>query len=130
MHGGEQLACIKSSATFNELLVEMTSKRLGMSCVVDDKSGLMGVFTDGDLRRLLTRCETPGKLTAGQAWRQSRRDPSDTPVRSSTVPPTTLAVDCLQVMRDSEITVLVVSVDGVRPVGIVRLQDLVRAGLG
>lgn len=130
MHGGDQLACVKSSATFNDLLVEMTSKRLGMSCVVDAKGVLMGVFTDGDLRRLLTRCETPGRLTAGEAWRQSRRDPSDTPVRSSTVLPTTLAVDCLQMMRDSEITVLVVSEDGDRPTGIVRLQDLVRAGLG
>lgn len=130
MHGGEQLACVKGAATFNELLMEMTTKRLGMSCVLDEKSELLGVFTDGDLRRLLTRCETPGKLSAGQAWRQSRRDPSDTPVRSSSVQPGTLAVDCLRIMRESEITVLVVSEDGHRPVGIVRLQDLVRAGLG
>lgn len=130
MHGGAQMASIKSSAKFNELLVEMTSKRLGMSCVVDEKGALVGVFTDGDLRRLLTRCETPGKLSAAEAWRQSRRDPSDTPVRCSTVPPTILAVECLRIMKDSEITVLVVSEDGLRPVGIVRLQDLVRAGLG
>jgi hypothetical protein len=41
-----------------------------------------------------------------------------------------LAVDCMRLMRDSEITVLVVSAEGAMPEGIVRLQDLVRAGLG
>jgi arabinose-5-phosphate isomerase len=130
MHSGPELAVIKGSATFNELLLEMTGKRLGMSCIVDDDGVLIGVFTDGDLRRLLMRVELPGKLTAAQAWRASRRDPSDVPVKCSTVLPTILAVDCLRLMRESAITVLVVSEDGDKPVGLVRLQDLVRAGLG
>ena len=52
------------------------------------------------------------------------------PVKCSTVLPTILAVDCLRLMRESAITVLVISEDGARPVGLVRLQDLVRAGLG
>lgn len=130
MHAAGQLPRVAASASFNDMLIEMTGKRLGMTCVVDEKGHLMGVFTDGDLRRLLTRCETPSKLNASQAWRQSRRDPTETPVRCSTVSPTMLAVDCLRVMRESEITVLVVSTDGLVPDGIVRLQDLVRAGLG
>ncbi|MFQ5502909.1 MAG: CBS domain-containing protein, partial [Phycisphaerae bacterium] len=54
----------------------------------------------------------------------------DPPVQCSTVPPATLAVECLRLMRDSEITVLVVSESGTTPDGIIRLQDLVRAGLG
>lgn len=130
MHTGHQMPCVPRAASFNDLLLEMTGKRLGMTCIVDEKGALIGVFTDGDLRRLLTRCETPGKLTAGEAWRLSRRDPSETPVRFSTVQPSTLAVDCLEMMRESEITVLVLSEDGTIPIGIIRLQDLVRAGLG
>jgi arabinose-5-phosphate isomerase len=130
MHAGAELPLVRQSAAFNELLLETTGKHLGMACVVDARGALIGVFTDGDLRRLLTRCETPSRLTAGEAWRQSRRDPSDPPVRCSTVRPDTLAVDCLKLMRESEITSLVVSKDGRRPSGIVRLQDLVRAGLG
>lgn len=130
MHGGGQMPCVRGSVSFNDLLLEMTGKRLGMTCIVDEKGCLVGVFTDGDLRRLLTRCETPSKLTAGEAWRLSRRDPTETPVRFSTVQPATLAVDCLQMMRESEITVLVLSEDGSIPIGIIRLQDLVRAGLG
>lgn len=130
MHAGKEMPAVNAKAPFKELLLEMTSKRLGMACIVDDKNALLGVFTDGDLRRLLTRCENPSTLTAAEAWRGSRRDPGETPVRCSTKKPTTLAVDCLQIMRESEITVLVISEDGVAPQGILRLQDLIRAGLG
>lgn len=129
MHRGGEMPCVAGSVSFNDLLLEMTGKKLGMACIVDDRRHLVGVFTDGDLRRLLTRCETPGKLTAIDAWRGSRRDPSEPPVRCSTIVAPTLAVDALRIMRESEITVLVVSEDGNVPIGIVRLQDLVRAGL-
>ena len=107
----------------------MTAKRLGMACVVQGSGELLGVFTDGDLRRLLARCEQPAKLTTGEAWRQSRRAPDEPQVRCSTIEPSMLAVECLRRMRESQITVLVVSEDGQRPAGIVRLQDLVRAGV-
>ncbi len=130
MHGGGEMPLVSGAAAFGELLVEMTGKRLGMACIVDERGALIGVITDGDLRRLLTRTETPWQFTAAEAWKQSRRDPSDPPVKCSTVLPTTLAVDCLRLMRESAITVLVVSEDGSAPVGIVRLQDLVRSGLG
>jgi arabinose-5-phosphate isomerase len=130
MHKGTELPVVEGTASFNELLLEMTGRHLGMTCVVDRQGGLIGVFTDGDLRRLLTRCEAPMRLTAAEAWLQSRRDPSEPPVRCSTVPPGILAVECLKIMRESEITSLIVSKDGRCPLGIVRLQDLVRAGLG
>jgi arabinose-5-phosphate isomerase len=130
MKKGDDLPVAPGSATFNDLLLEVTGKHLGMACIVDDKGSLVGVFTDGDLRRLLTRCESPSQLTAAEAWRQSRRDPSEPNVKCSTVKPDTLAVDCLRLMRESAITMLVVSDDGAGPVGVVRLQDLVQAGLG
>ena len=130
MHAGLELPRISGSASFKDMLLEMTGKRLGMTCVVGESGHLLGVFTDGDLRRLLTRVDALTKLTAAEAWRQSRRDPSDPPVKCSTVPPTLLAVDALRLMRESEVTVLVVSTDGRTPEGIIRLQDLVRAGLG
>ncbi len=130
MHSGNELPAVRESSTFNDLMLEMTSKHLGMACVLRDDGSLRGVFTDGDLRRLLTRRETPSRLSAGEAWRDSRRDPSDPVVKCSSVPPGLLAVECLRLMRESEITVLVVSEDGNVPMGIVRLQDIVRAGLG
>lgn len=130
MHAGNELPNVNIEAPFNDLILEVTSRHLGMACIVDDRGVLSGVFTDGDLRRLLTRCETPARLSAGAAWRLSRRDPDEPQVRCSTVSPETLAVECLRLMRESEITVLIVSDDGERPQGVVRLQDIVRAGLG
>ena len=130
MHSGDEMPLVKDAASFNDLLLEMTGKHLGMACIVDEQGALKGVFTDGDLRRLLTRYSAPGSLKAGDAWQQSRRDPDEPSVRCSTVKPATLAVECLKLMRDSEITVLVLSEDDQRPKGVIRLQDIVRAGLG
>jgi arabinose-5-phosphate isomerase len=130
MHGGDALPMVQGSATFNELLLEMTSKHLGMACVVGERQALIGVFTDGDLRRLVSRREAPWKLTAAGAWEQSRRDPSEPAVKCSTVSPDTLAVECMRIMRESAITALIVSEDGLIPIGVVRLQDAIRAGLG
>ncbi len=130
MATGDRLPVAAGAATCNKLLLEMTGKHLGMACVVGGDGELIGVFTDGDLRRLLTRCTSLSGLTAAEAWRMSRRDPADPPVKCSTVKPSVLAADCLRIMRESEITMLVVSEDGARPTGIVRLQDLMRAGIG
>ena len=130
MHTGAELPIVQTGASFNDLLLEVTGKRLGMACVVDEHGALQGVFTDGDLRRLLTRCASPGELTAGQAWQQSRRDTAEPLVKGTLVRPETLAVDCLALMRESEITMLVVSQDDRMPEGIIRLQDIVAAGLG
>lgn len=130
MHSGEELPVVKASDSFSELLMEATGKHIGMACVEGSNGKLLGVITDGDLRRLLTRCEKPWTLSAAEAWRQSRRDPTETPVQQSTVKGDTLAVECLRIMRESEITFLLVSQNGVRVDGVVRLQDLVRAGLG
>lgn len=129
MHGGAEMPQVPTTARFNDLLLEMTAKRLGMACVVEETGELLGVFTDGDLRRLLARCDRPATLSTGEAWRQSRRAPDEPQVRCSTVESSMLAVECLRRMRESQITVLVVSDDGHRPIGVVRLQDLVRAGV-
>lgn len=130
MHGGDDLPRVAEGATFSELIVEITRKHVGMACILRDDRTLLGVFTDGDLRRLLQREPQPTRLTAREAWRVSRRDPAELPVPHSSVPPATLAVECLRMMRDAQITSLVVAEGDYVPLGIVRLQDLVRAGLG
>jgi arabinose-5-phosphate isomerase len=130
MHADDSMALVQVDAGFKDLIIEMTGKRLGMACIVDTNRQLVGVFTDGDLRRLFIRHPSPGHLTAAEAWRASRRDPTETPVKCSTIPPTMLAVESLRIMRESEITVLVVSQDTHVPIGVVRMQDLVKAGIG
>jgi arabinose-5-phosphate isomerase len=129
MHHGDRLPRVASTATFNDMLLAITGGHIGMTCIVEDDGTLLGVFTDGDLRRLLQREAQPGALDARTAWRRSRRDPDDVPVAHSTIEPDALAVECLRIMRESAITSLVIARSDRVPLGIVRLQDLLQAGL-
>jgi arabinose-5-phosphate isomerase len=128
MHKGDEMPLVSGSQRVDALLLEMTRKRLGLALIVHDDGTLLGTFTDGDFRRLLERVENPRKLTAAEAHAASRRDPGGPPVPISSVPPQKLAVECLRIMRDSQITALVVTEDG-RPQGVLRLMDLIQAGL-
>ncbi len=129
MHGGADLPCVSVDAPFRDLLKELTDKHLGMACLVEADGRLFGVFTDGDLRRLIERHERPMDMAVRDAWRRSRRDPNDIPVPVSWIAPEALAVECLEVMRSSVITALVVADSRGAPVGVIRLQDLMKAGI-
>lgn len=130
MRRGDELPLVPGNRPLHDLLVEMTRKHLGLALIVEPAGRLLGTFTDGDLRRLLERAQNPLALDAAGAFRQSRRDPHDPPVKASTVSPEALAVDCLRMMRDSRITSLVVVDAADQPVGVLRLIELIDAGLG
>jgi arabinose-5-phosphate isomerase len=95
---------------------EMSSKRLGMTCVVDDRGRLAGVFTDGDLRRLFTRGANVLAMNAGDAMTPS-------PV---TISRDVLAVEALKVMETHKITAVVVVGPEQQVEGVVHLHDLWR----
>jgi arabinose-5-phosphate isomerase len=118
MHGGDAAPIVRLSTVMRDVIHEMSSKRLGMTCVVDHDGRLAGVFTDGDLRRLmLTRPPNAvHALTAGEAM---------TP-RAQTITRDMLAVEALRIMETHKITSVVV-VDAGRVVeGVVHLHDLWR----
>jgi arabinose-5-phosphate isomerase len=95
---------------------EMSSKRLGMTAVTDDTGRLVGVFTDGDLRRLMSRTADVLTLTAGDVM---TRDPI-------TIRRNVLAVEALRVMETRKITsVIVTDADGMVD-GVVQIHDLWR----
>jgi len=88
-----------------------------MTCVVDDARALVGIITDGDLRRHMEKAAGILELTAGEVMSQG-------PV---SVPPTTLAVEALNLMEQRKITSVVVVDGGTRAVaGVVHLHDLWR----
>lgn len=130
MHAGGDLPLVHDGESFAHLLLEMTRKRLGMALILQPSGAMLGTFTDGDLRRIFERVENPRQITAGEAYRRSRRSPDAPPVPISVVEPQRLAVDCLRIMRDSQITSLVIAGDDRKPLGVLRLMDLVQAGLG
>ncbi|MFL6279178.1 MAG: SIS domain-containing protein [Vicinamibacterales bacterium] len=116
MHTGDAAPVVRSTTPMPDVFHEMSSKRLGMTCVVDDERRLVGVFTDGDLRRLFTRVPNVLALTAGEAM---------TP-RPITIARNVLAVEALKVMETHKITAVVV-VDEQRYVeGVVQVHDLWR----
>ena len=102
-----------------DVIYEMSSKGLGMTCVVDAEHRLLGIITDGDLRRHMSRDRDILSLTAADVMTRG-------PV---SIPPGTLAAEALNIMEQRKITSIVV-VDGSRRVaGVVHLHELWRTGL-
>ena len=116
MHGGDQTPVVRVDTLMPEIIYEMSRKGLGMSCVVDDGGHLVGIITDGDLRRHMSN--GTNILSRHAADVMSRR-----PV---TIAPDTLATQALHVLEQRKITSLVV-VDAANVVqGVVHLHDLWR----
>jgi arabinose-5-phosphate isomerase len=129
MHTGEELPLVRADDSFEHLLVEMTRKQLGLTLICESDGSLLGTFTDGDLRRIFSRVANPRELDVRAAYTQSRRASTAPPVPISTVLGTQPAVESLRIMRESQITSLVVVDAAGRPVGLLRLMDLLDAGL-
>jgi len=110
---------VSEQATLSEALLEMTAKKLGMTCVVDPKHRLLGVFTDGDLRRAL----------------QHSIDIHTTPISSlmnqhaKTIKRGMLAAEALTLMEHHKITSLVVVDDQESPIGVLHMHALISAGV-
>jgi arabinose-5-phosphate isomerase len=117
MHAGDAVPAVGEGATLKDAILEMTRKRLGMTTVVDADGRLVGILTDGDLRRLHLRDEPIAALTAGQcATREPKRIAAED-----------LAAKALEVMERFAITSLVI-VDGQgRPAGVIHMHDILRA---
>lgn len=120
MATGEHIPVVKMDTPLRDAIMEMTSKRLGCTCVVGDNGMLEGLITDGDLRRLLQKSNDISRITAAAAMT----------VRPKTVRLGTLAIVALQEMESYNITQIIVLDQENRPVGVVHLHDLVKAGLG
>ena len=129
MHRAPDLPLVAAGDSFENLVMEMTRKRLGLALIVDGGGRLLGTFTDGDLRRVFERVAEPRALDAQAALARSRRPAAAPAVPISAIEPERLAVDCLRIMRDEQITSLVVTDGAGRPAGLLRLMDLLNAGL-
>jgi arabinose-5-phosphate isomerase len=116
MHGGEAAPIVRLSTPMPEVIHEMSSKRLGMTCVIDEGGRLAGVVTDGDLRRLMSRAVDVLALAAADAM-------TPTPV---TIPRQLLAVEALHLMEARKITSIVVVDSHGLVEGVVHLHDLWR----
>jgi arabinose-5-phosphate isomerase len=116
MHAGTAAPIVTRTTPMIDVFHEMSSKRLGMTCVVDEQRRLLGIFTDGDLRRLMQKNPDVLGVTVGDVM-------TPNPI---TIQRDLLAVEALKIMETHKITSIVV-VDGERVVeGVVHLHDLWR----
>jgi len=118
MHRGDEMPLVDVETSFKDALVEMTSKHLGITGVCDAHGNLVGVITDGDVRRGLERVDDVRRLTAHVMM---SRDPK-------TIAADALAAEAVATMERHAITSLFI-LGGHRPVGIIHLHDLLRAGV-
>lgn len=117
MHAGRQCPIVKPDTRMRDVIYEMSSKQLGMTCVVDGGAALVGIITDGDLRRQMERTSDVLTLTAADVMTRA-------PV---TVSRATLAVEALNIMEQRKITSVVVVEDETQQVaGVVQVHDLWR----
>ncbi len=118
MHKGDLLPIVNEEATIKDALLEVSRKGLGMTAIIDNSQMLTGIFTDGDLRRLLDNRVDIHNTSIGDVM---TRNPS-------TISPNILAAEGLKVMEDKKINGLLVTEDN-RLVGALNMHDLLKAGV-
>ena len=109
---------VAGNSSLKDVIIEITNKRLGVTAVTDDNNALLGVVTDGDLRRMLEKNSSLQELTAKDIM-------SINPKKIDTG---ALAVDALDIMRKNNITQLIVTRND-KYEGIIHLHDIVREGI-
>ncbi|WP_206513858.1 KpsF/GutQ family sugar-phosphate isomerase [Pseudoflavitalea rhizosphaerae] len=109
---------VLANATLKQVIVEISRKRLGVTAVTNDQQQLLGIITDGDLRRMLEKSVSLDNVTASEIMT----------VHPKTIAPDALAIEALDLLRQYDITQLVVSSEN-QYLGIIHLHDLVREGL-
>jgi len=119
MHQGDEVPVVESTTTMREVIYEMSRKRLGMTCVVNGDRVLLGIITDGDLRRKMMSAANVLELSAGDVMTTG-------PVAISRL---TLAAQALNILERRKITSIVVIDDAQRVEGVVHLHDLWDTGL-
>ena len=119
MHGETEVPRVSANQLLQDALLEMTEKGFGMTTVVDSNNKLMGVFTDGDLRRVIDQNIDIGTATMEQVMSPNPKTISDA----------ILAAEALTIMESASITALIVEDHSRHPIGVLHMHDILRAGV-
>jgi arabinose-5-phosphate isomerase len=119
MHTGVDMPRVEENASLSEVIVEMTRKRLGMVAITDQQLMVQGVFTDGDLRRMLSKSLDPHNTRVGEVMTRNGK----------TIQPQALAVEAVNMLQKYKIQGLMVTDDDSRLVGVMNFNDLLQAGV-
>ena len=120
MHTGDELPKVSPDTAMNKVLYEISNKRLGLTTIVDDNDHLLGIFTDGDLRRLIDK----------QQGFDVNLAVSDVMIKSPlTISPEARAVEALERMNEKKINQFVVVDESNKVIGVLSMHDLIQAGV-
>lgn len=119
MHSDHLVPCVLATQPIQDALVEMTKKGFGMTSVIDPQKRLVGIFTDGDLRRVVDQ-DIDIKRTQMSTVMSTQ---------PKTVHSEMLAAEALKIMEDLSITALLVEDNEQCPIGVVHMHDLLKAGV-
>lgn len=119
MHTGKRIPRVAGDTPLAEALLEITRKGLGMTAIVDGDDHILGVFTDGDLRRCLDQGLDIHQLKVGEVMTRGGR----------TVRPDALAAEALELMESHRVNALLVTDNSNRLLGALNMHDLLRAGV-
>ncbi|WP_408030976.1 KpsF/GutQ family sugar-phosphate isomerase [Tenacibaculum xiamenense] len=114
-----ELPKVSSSDTITKVIIEISEKRLGVTAVVDDTNQLIGIITDGDIRRMLSKTTKIDELTASDVM---SKNPKSIDVDA-------MAVDALETLENNSITQILVTNSNKEYVGVVHLHDLIKEGI-
>lgn len=119
MHSGEEVPTVTAGTSLAEALLEMSKKGFGLTTVVDAEQNLLGVFTDGDLRRTI------------DSGRNIQTTLIDDVISSSYkyISPNSLAAEAARIMQESNVYVLIVKDEGQRVEGILKMHDLLQSNV-
>lgn len=118
MHKGDNVPVVEETALVSTALLEMTEKKLGMTAIISQQGDLTGIFTDGDLRRMLENNTDIHTTVIKQVMTRG----------GATIASEKLAVEALQLMQDKKINALLVT-DNNKLVGALNMHDMLKAGL-
>lgn len=119
MHGGGEIPRVSPETPMLDALMEMSQKGFGMTTVMDSTGSLLGIFTDGDLRRSIDRGVDIRIAKVGELMNTNPKSLRDN----------TLAAEALALMEQARINVLLVTDEQKKLVGVVKINDLLRAGI-
>lgn len=119
MGRGDNLPVVSEGVTVKDALFVITGKGYGATCIVDAEGRLTGIFTDGDLRRLMEKAGNDAFTTLIED--AMTRNPK-------TINPDALAAEAVRIIENSEISVLI-AVENQKPIGIIHIHELLRAGI-
>jgi arabinose-5-phosphate isomerase len=119
MHGGADMPVVAETVPATAAILEITAKKLGMTTVIDAGGKLIGIITDGDLRRFIHKGGDFAKVTAGDL---ASRNPK-------VIKPDDLAAKAVEQMERFSITTLVVAESDRKMFGVIHLHDLLKNGI-